>query len=308
MAPKLETLIGRYEADLQKILPNFERGFVCPICLRLFDRKSNLSSELAIEHIVPKKLGGKLTTLTCRRCNNTAGTKLESHLVKRVRIEGGKEPISAGAEFCGSKFRGGVHLPNSCNGVMKFFGIRKQSHFQEIDKFGKLLSDGVWEGETFKLDLEPGYVPALTAVALMRSAYLLMFRIFGYRYLFEKSAESIRKTLTEPLVETDVTKVISWRTKVHPPSEVGVSIVTSPKELCSFIVFLTLDRDQDHVSSVALPPPNAGREYFQRLNRTGKRRRCTLSSWLSGDNEEIMPLDEVWHHVIGQAPEELSNR
>ena len=307
MASNLETLVGRYEADLQKVLPNFERGFVCPICLRFFDRKANLSSELTIEHIVPKKLGGRLTTLTCRRCNNTAGTKLESHLVKRVQIEGRKKPILAGVEFCGSTFRGEVHLPNSPHEAIKVYGIRKQSHFREIDKFAKLLSDGVWDGETLNLNVELGYVPALTAAALMRSAYLLMFRIFGYRYLFEKSAELIRKTITEPLVETDATKGISWRVKVHPPTEAGVSIVTSPKELRSFMVFLTLDRDQDHVSSVALPPPNAGREYFQRLDRTGKRRRCTVSSWLSGDNGKIMPLDEVWKHVIGQAPKESSN-
>ena len=34
MAPNLDTLLSRCEADLLQLWPNAKRGFVCPICLR----------------------------------------------------------------------------------------------------------------------------------------------------------------------------------------------------------------------------------------------------------------------------------
>ena len=271
---------------------------MCPICLTFFARTENLTKSVSIEHIVPDALGGRITTLTCRQCNNTAGTKLDSHLVQRVQVEGRKKPIPAAAKFCDTAFRVEVHLPESADDALRIYGIHKQSHPQEIDKFGKLLSEGVWDGQELKLDFNLGYEPLRSRAALARSAYLLMFRIFGYRYVFDRSAAVIRRSITEPLVETDALKGISWRVAVRPPAETGVSIVTTPRELRSFMLFLTLDRDRGHVSAVALPPPDAGTEFFQLLDEAEKPRRCAMSSWISGDNEEIMSLDEVWQYVI----------
>ena len=70
------------------------------------------------------------------------------------------------------------------------------------------------------------------------------------------------------------------------------------------MVFLTLD--QNHVSAIALPPPNAGSEFFHTLAQGGKRKRYTLSSWIAGHNREIMPFNEVWRHVIGKGEFEPS--
>ncbi len=300
MSPKLETLFTRYEADHLRLSPNTKRGFVCPICLKLFARTENLSGDLAIEHIVPEALDGRVTTLTCRVCNNTDGAQFDHHLVQRVRLEGRKKPLAAGVEFCGAKFRAEVHLPDPSDDAIKIYGIRKQSNPREVEKFSRLLSEGVWDGRMLNLGFELQYAPALAAAALLRSAYLLMFRLFGYRYVYDSSAAVIRKTLAKPLVETEALKGISWRVNVRPPTNTGVSIVTKPKELRSFMAFLTLDKSQDHVSAIALPPPNTGTEFFRLIDRAESPRRCTTSSWLSGDHVRIMPLDEVWQYVISK--------
>ena len=273
---------------------------MCPICLRFFARTENLTKCVSIEHIVPDALGGRVTTLTCRRCNNTAGTQLDSHLVRRVSVEGRSKPILADVEFRGTKFRGEVHLPESASDSFRIYGIPKQSDPREIDRFFSLLDEGIWDGQELQLHLEGGYVPVRSAVALLRSAYLLMFRLFGYRYVCDRSAVAIRESISQPTMETDGLKSISWRVDYSPPSEMGVSIVTQPREFRSFIVFLTLDRSQNHVSAIALPPPNAGSEFFHTLAQGGKRKMYVLSSWIAGDNKEIMPLNEVWRYVIGK--------
>ena len=273
---------------------------MCPICLRFFARTENLTKCVSIEHIVPDALGGRVTTLTCRRCNNTAGTQLDSHLVRRVSVEGRSKPILADVEFRGTKFRGEVHLPESASDSFRIYGIPKQSDPREINRFFSLLDEGIWDGQELQLHLEGGYVPVRSAVALLRSAYLLMFRLFGYRYVCDRSAVAIRESISQPTMETDDLKGISWRVDYSPPSEMGVSIVTQPREFRSFIVFLTLDRSQNHVSAIALPPPNAGSEFFHTLAQGGKRKMYVLSSWIAGDNKEIMPLNEVWRYVIGK--------
>ena len=273
---------------------------MCPICLTFFARKENLTKFVSIEHVVPNALGGRVTTLTCRQCNNTAGTQLDSHLVQRVRIEGRSKPFLADVEFRGTKFRGEVHLPESANDSFRIYGIPKQSDPREINKFFSLLDEGIWDGQELKLRLDGGYVPLRSAVALLRSAYLLMFRLFGYRYVCDRSAAVIRESISQPTIETDGLKGISWRGDWSIPSEIGVSIVTQPREFRSFMVFITLDKSQNHVSAIALPPPNAGSEFFHNLAQGGKRKKYALSSWIEGDNKEIMPLSEVWRHVIGK--------
>ena len=300
MAPNLDTLLSRCETDLLQIWPNAKRGFVCPLCLRFFEGTENLTTSVSIEHIVPDALGGTVTTLTCRRCNNTAGTQLDSHLVKRVRVEGRSKPIPADVEFRGTKFRGEVHLPESVSDSFGIYGVPKQSDPREINRFFSLLDNGIWDGQELKVRLEWGYEPVRSAVALLRSAYLLMFRLFGYRYVYDRSAVVIRESISQPTMETDGLRGISWRVECSPPSEIGVSIVTQPREFRSFMVFLTLDKSQNHVSAIALPPPNAGSEFFHSLAQGGKRKRYALSSWIEGDNKEIMPLNEVWRHVISR--------
>ena len=235
MAPNLDTLLSRCEADLLQIWPNAKRGFVCPVCLRFFARTENLTKSVSIEHVVPYALGGRVTTLTCRRCNNTAGTQLDRHLVQRVRIEGRSKPILADAEFRGTKFRGEVHLPESASDSFRIFGFPKQSDPREINRFVSLLDEGMWDGQELKLRLEGGYVPVRSAVALLRSAYLLMFRLFGYRYVCDRSAAVIRESISQPTVETDGLKGISWRVDWSLPSEIGVSIVIQPREFRSFM-------------------------------------------------------------------------
>ena len=62
-------------------------NYVCPICLRHFSPKDldqSLPNPLTLEDAPPKSLGGKANTLTCKVCNNTTGSKIDSHLSVRL--------------------------------------------------------------------------------------------------------------------------------------------------------------------------------------------------------------------------------
>lgn len=59
--------------------------YLCPECLTLFDEDSVANPKypdaerLTIEDVPPEKLGGAPMLLTCKPCNNRAGTLLDSH-------------------------------------------------------------------------------------------------------------------------------------------------------------------------------------------------------------------------------------
>src|SRR5437868_1137324 len=89
----LEGLFDRYAADLKRFAPALAEQFGCPLCLKAFPHSEPLGEVVSEEHVVPGALGGRITTLTCKRCNNEMGSKLESHLVQRVLVEARKRPL-----------------------------------------------------------------------------------------------------------------------------------------------------------------------------------------------------------------------
>ena len=77
-----EKLFHAYSGDLSDCLPQFNGVFICPLCHKSFDKSSLAKDELALEHCVPRCLGGKTLTLTCKRCNNKHGSKLDAQLLE----------------------------------------------------------------------------------------------------------------------------------------------------------------------------------------------------------------------------------
>jgi HNH endonuclease len=52
--------------------------YPCPICLTPFTVDALADGRLSSEHVPPESVGGHELVLTCKRCNNSAGTKLDA--------------------------------------------------------------------------------------------------------------------------------------------------------------------------------------------------------------------------------------
>ena len=278
----LQKLWGIYSADFRRFLPQelrCENLFGCPLCLHAFWHEPDITQIVAKEHILPRRLAGEgPTTLTCRRCNNTAGAKLEYSLVQRVRLESRKLPFEGRFVLDGIEIGVKVQWPESPGGVIEAVTSPKESDPREVTKLQERLSKGDLDGVQGRFDFNFKYTPLKSALALVRAAYLLMFRIFGYHYVIDKSAEVIREQLDQPDDETPVLKGLSWNvagstsvSEAWIPSRLGISIVTEPRELRSaFIVFIPLTKEPDRVSTVLLPPFGAdGAEFYRLLGQAG---------------------------------------
>jgi len=71
---------------LNEIRPDMTDLVVCPLCLDHFGREALLGDPpiLSVEHPIPSAVEGEFKTLTCRKCNNTAGAILDSHFVQMI--------------------------------------------------------------------------------------------------------------------------------------------------------------------------------------------------------------------------------
>ena len=277
----LDELWAIYSKDLLEFLGNDGKSrkippilgdvFRCPLCLRDFNRVPSLVDKISKEHILSRKLGGRLVTVTCRNCNNTDGSNLESSLVQQVLLEAGIRYPQGEVQFDNSRFQAESRMARSDDDYNDIVVIPKASNPSSVKKVWQSLEAGNVIGKEIRHNLDFGFVQRLSEVALIRSAYLYMFWVFGYEYIYDKSAKSIRDLLSDPFKNTSVLSGIQWRIGIKPPSRLCLGIAMEPSELLSsYGVFLTLHEASEHVAMVTLPPfGDDGVGLYTRLGQRG---------------------------------------
>ena len=116
--------------------------------------------------------------------------------------------------------------------------VTKASNPRETDAAFAIIDAAGKSGTGFEgqLSLRFGYAQQPSRVALVKSAYLLMFRQFGYSYMLLDGPEFVRRQLLEPDYEV---LAAACALKSHAGTTPHVNralIVTSPVELRSFLV------------------------------------------------------------------------
>ncbi len=199
---KRQVIFDAYKGNLNLLIDHgfisHERDvYVCPICLR---SHTDLNSDdpLTLEDAPPKSLGGTSNTLTCKSCNNTAGYNIDFHLVERLR------------ELDNAKF-----LPNSetlvkvkiGNKVLQGkvivdeLGSLKMYHALEQNHPGKLEAamQEVKSGDPLDIDfIKRRVIPENLEYALLKTGYILLFRIFGYSLVLDSCYDIVRQQLLNP--------------------------------------------------------------------------------------------------------------
>lgn len=177
--------------------------YYCPICTQPFNRKSLDSGELTLEHIPPKAQGGQGIALTCSICNNQAGRSVDAAVCKRtealsitplysqigtynghVILDFGTErlrKININLSVIDSSVR--LHLmqnmnhPDTCDLIKKHFFFNQSEQSDGISiKITKLCRYNFWHSK----------------VGDLRSAFLVCFAYFGYRYAFDRRLDIVR--------------------------------------------------------------------------------------------------------------------
>jgi hypothetical protein len=313
-------LFDLYAANLTRYRPAIRDLFVCPICRTSFDRNSldEENSAPSVEHCIPRTLGGRFLTLTCTQCNNGAGTELDAHLVRRLQADDflagvGDRPMDVDFSVEGHRIRSSMTFRVGEKRSFHLRVIRRATDPAKLEAAVALLRSGR-EGIKGECSIDFGYNPRRARVALLRVAYLLMFRQYGYGYCMFQHAEVVRR------------QVLDFRENLIPdeavfkiPGETAVPfvplIVTEPAEFRCFVVPVKLvSHGNIHLFGVALPGFDVEPDQLYERLRTGAKvsdhirmtfRMIDFHPRLLAHPEGPNPLD-IWDEVMGNPPRTIS--
>lgn len=296
-----EWLFDLYSGNLSALFPKQVDIFVCPLCIKSFTREDLSAKLLSEEHIIPS---GNLTTLTCQKCNNETGSALDSHLLKRIQFE---ENMAISGGPVRTKIRVGQGEQNTNmylsledgKPCIKLVGLPDQSNPRLQEKLIKEWQSGTVD---MNLDYKFGYDHIRSRVALLRSAYLMMFRQFGYAYILSKGIELVRKKIQDPSTETSISGGMIFLKE--PISQSTVTLLSEPKHLRCFFVLLKLSRKIDYNVGIALPgETQASTEFYKKwADQTGPVK-FTLSHMpyspeFISDKKYVFAAQHIWRSFI----------
>lgn len=85
--PQIETIFNKFTTQLDILRDNkimeIDGDYICPICLKKF--KEEQLEELSLEDAPQYSLGGSKIAITCKKCNNYCGHKIDSHLINYLK-------------------------------------------------------------------------------------------------------------------------------------------------------------------------------------------------------------------------------
>ena len=199
----IELLFDEYAKSLNVADPKFKDMFVCPICMRPFHKEDINNKAISIEHIPPKAIGSSIKTMTCTKCNNDVGTKLQAHMNNYVRkkdLLAGRilKPIPAKVKIDGRIFDTRI---TDNKGAGRWTGVSVKNQLppdmwpEDAEKF---------VGKQAVVSLGIPTPKEIVDAAYLHSAYLALFSLFGYPYIMQPFLNPIRKKINDCSVKEGI--------------------------------------------------------------------------------------------------------
>lgn len=205
---KKKRLFAAGAAALERVNTRARGRYGCPTCTNLFPIEALATGELTLEHVPAKAVGGKGIALTCRRCNSTAGHKLDAAVDGRERwLNLGRAFSNAEGQFEGPvtvRMQGGTMnarllLRDHKATVMVLEAINDPHNFQSqlLALQGRRTANptiAVQFEMSARIPLDFGRA----RIGDVRSAFIATFARFGYSYAYHPRMKQVREQILNP--------------------------------------------------------------------------------------------------------------
>jgi hypothetical protein len=239
-------------AELDTGLPDGE-WYACPLCQTLFTIEELDAKNLTKEHVPPRSVGGREMVLTCRQCNNRAGSSFDVHMerAEAFRRFGSDDPLrelDITLSINGIPNRGSMYF-GPCGIVIR--GNPKQNHPNDVAKISASFADLVNDGHPVQITFRDKFHTRTAQLGFVRAAYLAAFAVLGYAYIFRPAFEPIRAALSgsdDAFVMPPVLRRIEGRA-----GDRRVGLVSAPSWLAGAVLVVI---GQTAVILPSVDPPN----------------------------------------------------
>lgn len=211
------TIFDKYSANLSFLIEygllnielKYDRVYICPLCKEQFPidaLNQSLKNPLTLEDAPPKSLGGKANILTCKRCNNYCGQKIDYHLTERMKeLDNAqfvpKVKFNAHFEIDGVFVQGNIRVEK--DGVITAIHNKKTNHPSKLENYIK----GILPAKITNIIFAKTVVdPLILQIALLKTGFLLAFEKYGYCFILGENYDLIREQIRKPETEIYPTK------------------------------------------------------------------------------------------------------
>jgi hypothetical protein len=211
-------------------------------------------ASVILADVYPKAAGGTLTTLCCKKCDNVIGSRYDSHQATYHQWHdalGQKgEGKVKGKLIVDSTF---VHVDLArTNDNAMHFNIK---HDKTRPKADQDVFDKMAAGDSKFKFIGPNYSRKNIDVALLHSAFLLLFREFGYEYVLSGMSIPVRKILLAEKAPDE-----PFFISLSPPHDSGfqvppymIGIINDPADMRCLMVTLPSADARLQCTCVLLP-------------------------------------------------------
>lgn len=212
-----------------RVFPDLENPYICPLCRRPFARTAISDGSLTFEDAPPKSYSGKPVALTCKSCNNSLGTFLDSSLSLldsgpmsscRISIDGVE--VNAFQEF----------RPNG-----RHFSIPDdQNNPASAAQFHKIMNTKPaedWATSPMKLEWNP-IKRRRADLTWLKAAYMVAFATWGYMYALSPALRVVRQQLLHH--DDEIIRQFKMLNRSSPRNTRFLMYVRQPRDLTAIAV------------------------------------------------------------------------
>ena len=251
------------ERGREDFLTTPEDWYLCPLCLDVLLTVDEFETgELTVEHVPPEALGGGDLVLTCKACNNDAGTYFDgqAHRQERLRqLLSGQSDRPETVTFTVDDFPTRVEMRTAGRTGMLFTVIPQINNPAAVElaiEHMRVLSETRSTDFRFTVTPQVRYHPDRARLAWIRAAYLAAFALFGWTYILQPALQPIRDQLRNP--STPGLPPLSMYNPDGDPDRREIWIIKRPAEHQSLLVvagqhgvFLPLPNDPRSLDELA---------------------------------------------------------
>jgi hypothetical protein len=194
--------------------PGAAPHYVCPVCVEGFVREAVINGTLTEEHVPPEALGGRGLVLTCKTCNNTAGTQLDAHAHRQQTIDRATKghptnrPLKVKVRIRDVE----LHARYTFDGAQGSLSIPREINSPQA--LAALAQGGViTQGTSVTLEhTGDRYSPLGANISWLRSGYLAAFALFGYKVVFDPAMQIVRTQI----LKNETRHIVSHLTNIPP--------------------------------------------------------------------------------------------
>ena len=260
-----------------KFKPDFNNGYICPLCFEVFFKKdldSSLDNFLTLEDIPPVSLGGKPLTLTCKKCNSKSGHNLDVHLLNQLLEADAKmflpnSEMKSSFEIDGNTVNGKIKIDDNGKFIIDLQTQNSNPIQSEEFKKGLFYSEikynpifypngrhlTQYKSKEITMRFKVNSDERRAEIALLRIAYLIAFATLGNSFLINGNLYKVREQILNP--DKKVLSKVFWIKYKFPEECKGINIISLPKEMrCFLVIFDLKTKSKTRQFAIVLPGPD----------------------------------------------------